>query len=143
MNLSSVGGLYSVSYPSTLTQQISEIKSYEISYRTLHTKAIISDYSTGNNIGIPFLNIISKYKDNLTDIIIEVELDDIQQRDYLYQPKKLSEFLYGTTELWFELMRLNYFPSVSDFKPGNTIKIYDPMRFKEYINEILILEELV
>lgn len=143
MNLSSVGGLYSISYPPTLTQQISDIKSYEISYRELHTKAVINDYSTKNTIGIPFLNIISKYKDNLTDIIIEVELDDIQQRDYLYQPKKLSEFLYGTTELWFELLRLNHFPSISDFKPGNVVKIYDPGNFKEYINEILILEKLV
>ena len=143
MELKSLGKLYSSSFPPTLTQQISNIKSYEISYRTLHTNVVVNDYTTGDSIIIPFMNIIDKYKDNLTDIIIEVELTDIDQRDYMFQPKKLSEYLYGTTELWFELLRLNHAPSISDFKPGNTIKVYDPDRFKEYINEILILEELV
>lgn len=143
MNIRAVMRNYSVVYPASLSEEIENIKTYEISYRSLHTKAVINDYETKNNICIPFLNLISKYKDNLTKIIITVELTDIQQRDYLFQPKKLSEELYGTTELWFELMRLNHFPSLSDFKPGNEINIYDPARLKEYINEILILEELV
>lgn len=143
MELKKLGKLYSSSFPATITKQISNIKSYEISYRTLHTKAIVNDYITGDSIGIPFMNIIDKYKDNLIPIITEAELTDTEQRDYMYQPKKLSEYLYGTTELWFELLRLNHAPSISDFKPGNIIKIYDPDSFKEYINEILILEELV
>ena len=109
MELKKLGKLYSSSFPATITKQISNIKSYEISYRTLHTKAIVNDYITGDSIGIPFMNIIDKYKDNLIPIITEAELA----------------------------------PSISDFKPGNTIKIYDPDNFKEYINEILILEELV
>ena len=80
------------------------------------------------------------YKDYLSNIIMEIELNAEEQVMYLYKPKLLSEDLYGTTELWDTILLLNDCVSVIDFKPV-TVKIYDPEEFKALLNEIMLIEE--
>ena len=144
MELKKLGKLYSSSFPATITKQISNIKSYEISYRTLHTKAIVNDYITGDSIGIPFMNIIDKYKDNFSQILskdiklmIDKTLNDLKPEIYKLVLEKTEQYIKDHKNLH---LKLN---NIQEKKPGNIIKIYDPDSFKEYINEILILEELV
>ena len=125
--------------PVSITEQIDTAKKLEISYRTLHTVADIHNISTNIKITIPYMSILSKYRYFLTNIIIPFQLDDALARQYLYKPKLFSYDIYGTTELWFELLHLNNWTSVIDFKP-NRIKVYEPDGLKQVINEIMILE---
>ena len=128
--------------PRNLIEQIDNIKDLEISYRMFHNNAIITDSTSDKKIEIPFESLISKYKYILSDIIITVDLDNKLSRQYLYNPKLLSYDLYGTVELWSELLRLNNWSSIVEFKPVK-IKIYDPRRLKSFLNEILILENKI
>jgi len=128
--------------PSTMIEQIEFVDGLEISYRMLHNEAILNDINSNKKIEIPFVSLVNKYKYVLTDIVVKVKLDDILARQYLYQPKMLSYDLYGTTELWAELLRLNHCSSISEFKPTN-IRIYNPSKLKSMINEILILEKKI
>lgn len=128
--------------PSNLLEQISDVKELEISYRMLHDSAYLNDESTNSTIEIPFYSLIDKYKDILNDIVITVNLDDRLSRQYLFNPKLLSYHLYGTVELWSEILRLNNLAFISEFKPVQ-VKIYDPNKLKPFLNEILILESKV
>ena len=62
-----------------------------------------------------------KYQDELSKAI---QLYNIPEAMY-YNPKMLSLTLYGTTELWLGLLRVNNMKNVTEFhKPF--IKIYNP-----------------
>lgn len=126
--------------PATLPEQVNLIKSMEISYRTLHPACKIHDKKTDRTIRIPFSSITNKYKDFLSTTVIEVELSKEEEEMYLFKPKRLSEDLYGTTELWNDMLILNKSFSIIDFRPKK-IKVYDPMKLKKVLNEIIILEE--
>ena len=125
--------------PSTITEQIANVKDLDISYRMLHNSAYLLDITTNKTIEIPFESLVNKYRDTLDKITINIEFDDRLSRQYLYNPKLLSNDLYKTTELWAELLRLNNFSSITEFKPVK-LKIYDPTKLKSFLNEILILE---
>lgn len=125
--------------PRNMTEQIENVKELEISYRMLHNSIYVNDEYSGKKIEIPFESLINKYKNILSNIIVTVKLDERLSRYYLYNPKLLSQDLYETVELWSELLRLNNWSSIVEFKPVK-IKIYDPARLKEFLNEILILE---
>lgn len=128
--------------PATIPEQVEEAKALDISYRTLHPGAVIIDGQTGRNVQIPFSSLINKYKDFLHEIIIEIPLSEKEQEIYMFKPKMLSEDLYGTTELWDTILLLNNVISVTEFKPIKP-KVYDHNKLKKYINEILIMEEMV
>jgi hypothetical protein len=127
--------------PSSITEQVDTVKDLEISYRMLHNFAILNNESSSIKTEIPFESLVNKYRDILSKIVINVNLDDKLSRRYLYQPKLLSYDLYNTVELWAELLRLNNWTTITQFKPINKIKIYDPNKLKAFLNEILILEE--
>lgn len=126
--------------PATVTEQVDQAKDLEISYRNLHPSATIDDINNDRDVIFPYSSIISKYRNFLYEIIIEVTLTEAEQLYYLYKPKLLSEDIYGTTELWDSILILNNFVSVSEFKP-KVLKVYDPDRFKNYLNEIMLIEE--
>lgn len=128
--------------PASITEQIAMIKDLDISYRALHTTALISNSDGEDKIEIPYISILSKYRHFLDNIRIKVAFDDVLARKYLYKPKSLSYDLYGTTELWFELLRLNNWSSISEFKP-KSIYVYDKNKLKDMLNEILILEKIL
>lgn len=131
-----------MSIPVSLSEQIETVKDLEISYRMLHNNAIITDIETGRKIEIPFISLLNKYKYILTDITTTIRFDERLTRYYLFKPKLLSYDLYGTVELWSEIMRLNNWSSITEFKP-HKVKVYDPGKLKAFLNEILILEEKI
>lgn len=128
-----------MSIPATMPQQVQQIKNLDISYRALHPCIIIQNSSDGRNVQIPFSSITNKYKDFLSTIIITEELDEETQELYAYKPKLVSSYLYGTTELWSDILILNDAVSIIDFKP-KILKAYDPGKFKSFLNEIILLE---
>ena len=128
--------------PASITDQIENVKNYELSYRILHPSAKLIDEFSSRNIQIPFSSLTNKYKDFLSKIIVSSELDDELQNKYRYRPKMVSFDLYGTCEFWNDILILNECFSTYEFKP-TTLKFYDPTQMKEYLNEILILESLI
>lgn len=128
--------------PATVPEQVSLAKDMEISYRTLHPSLVISNVKDDDVIRVPYSSIINKYKDFLSTIVVEIKLDDAMREKYMYKPKMVSNELYGTTELWSEILILNNAYSVIEFKP-RVLKCYDPNRFKSFINEIILLEDVL
>ena len=128
--------------PATIPEQVSLAKDMEISYRTLHPSLVISNVKDDDVIRVPYSSIINKYKDFLSTIVVEIKLDDAMREKYMYKPKMVSNELYGTTELWSEILILNNAYSVIEFKP-RVLKCYDPNRFKSFINEIILLEDVL
>lgn len=125
--------------PATMPEQIENIKTLEISYRVLHPTIDMKDKVYNKKITFPFSSIISKYKDHLSNIIVNTKLTEKEQETYMFKPKRLSEDLYGTTELWDTILLLNDCAFTSEFKP-KILRVYDPARFKTFINEIMLLE---
>ena len=128
--------------PASISEQVENIKSRELSYRALHPKATLTDEFSSRTIEFSFSSLTNKSKDFLSNIIMETELDDEMKNKYRYKPKTVSMDLYGTCEFWNDILILNDCFSVYEFKPEK-LKVYDPTKFKEYLNEILILENLV
>ena len=143
--------------PASMGEQISDLKSLEISYRNLHNTAdiIYNKNITGDNGGIKYdinitisyMSIISKYRHILSGIpnlIVKVKFDDKMARKYKYNPKRLSYDIYSTTELWFELLRLNYCSSITEFTlKNNIVNVYNVNQIKDILNEIMILEGII
>lgn len=127
----------------TLRTQIAEIKSNELSYRTLHDTATLTDEHSGRNIEIPFRSITNKYRNFLSNIIITLNLTEAESTKYKYNPKLLSYDLYGTTEYWNDILILNNYSSILQFTPTSTVKVYNKRSLKEYLNEIMIIENLI
>lgn len=124
----------------TISEQIEDIQSLELSYRVLHPIAHMHDAETDRTITIPFSSILNKYKDYFSTIIIEITLTPADYEKYKYKPKLVSDDYYDTTEFWDTILILNNCKSVIDFDKEK-IKLYDPTKFKAYLNEVMIIEE--
>lgn len=127
--------------PTTLPEQVEDMRDRDISYKTLHRTANLYDRKTDTTIKIPYESLSNKYKDYLSTIIISKELTEEERRKYWYKPKSLSNDIYGTTEFWDIFLILNYCTSISQFTPL-VVKYYDPDEFKRFLNEILIIEKV-
>lgn len=126
--------------PGTVPEQIEMMSEMEISYRTLHDYMRIINEQKNKEIIVPYESFTNEYRDFLETIIVEVELLPKEQIKYQYKPKTLSYDLYGTTEFWSDILILNRCYSLAMFRP-ETVRVYDPAKFKTFLNEIMILEE--
>lgn len=132
---------YTSNIPSTLPSQVSIAREIDLSYDILHPKLIISHEEDGENIRVPFSSFINKYRLFLSDIIMTTDLSPEDYRKYVFKPKTLSYDLYASTELWDILLILNQCTSIIEFDL-HTVKYYDPDLLRNYLNEILILEDV-
>lgn len=80
-------------------------------------------------IRIPIYDFFTRYHDQLKSA---VQVYHLPTRLF-YQPKALSQELYGTTELWLALLRVNNMKNIAEFQ-GPIINIYNPTDVKELIN---------
>lgn len=117
--------------------------SQEVRTGDYRTKALIQDSQSGEIIQIPYLSLINKYRDFLSEIVTDrFPLSDADYRKYKYSPTRLSFDLYGTTSYAYALMELNNCPSIIDFNK-KWLRVYDPKKLPDYINEIYIKEGLI
>ena len=128
--------------PVSLSEQITEAEKLEISYKSLHPSYTIYNEQTDETIELPFSSITNEYKTYLLACVKSIQLSEKEKENYRYSPKKLSYDLYGTTELWADLLKLNGCVSIAEFEP-DFIRVYDPNTFKEYLNEIMIADSKV
>lgn len=128
----------------TISEQIEAIKRKEIAYRNNIQYGLLTNEQTGTLIQIPFSNILRKYRYLLSSIIIPFDASNFDRARNLirYNPKFLSNLLYGTTELWNELLIINGCASIIDFNK-NIYNAYDTDAIKDALNEIMILEEII
>ena len=131
-----------MSIPVSLSEQITEAEKLEISYKSLHPSYTIYNEQTDETIELPFSSITNEYKTYLLACVKSIQLSEKEKENYRYSPKKLSYDLYGTTELWADLLKLNGCVSIAEFEP-DFIRVYDPNTFKEYLNEIMISDSKV
>lgn len=128
--------------PTTVTEQIQNALNAEVSYRKLHDHAIIVNNQNGDTIRVPINSIIDKYRDLLDQYVYQYTIPEEEFKMYKWNPKMLSYNLYDTTEYWYLLLAINNCVSKIDFV-NNTIKIIDPKRLTEFVNEVMILEDLL
>jgi hypothetical protein len=112
-------------------------KSLDISHAKLHFKTLIQ--SEQNKLIINTMSIIDKYYDVIKANTVDYQMTDAELIKYKFQPKYLSFDLYGTTELWSLILKVNNMLSATQFTRRN-IKILTNNIFS-VLNEILILED--
>lgn len=132
-----------MTFPTTMEQQIAEGEARELSFRTLHTYAKINNLVDEDALVVPFGSLLNKYRHFLKPLVRDFPLPHLLYLRYRYSPKALSFDLYGTTEYWASLMELNNCISISEFDFEESVKIYDPTKILDMVNEILILEEVI
>lgn len=69
-----------------------------------------------NNVIAPTQTIVCMYYDSLSPYITEREFSDAEIEKYRYNPRFLSYDLYGTPELWADILYINNMVSVTQFK---------------------------
>lgn len=101
-----------------------------ISLKNLYDTILVGDIDNGESyFRIPLNDFFIKYRDELSQII---ELYALPQ-NLFYKPKSLSYQLYGTTELWLSLLRVNEMRNITEFHLP-LVKVYNPSKLKELIN---------
>lgn len=113
-------------------------KNLDISHEKMHLKAFFID-KENNKIIINYTSLIDKYYDFIKKIIIDYEMTDEEFIKYKFQPKRFCMDMYGTTELWSTLLRINNMVSAIQFT-NKKIKAFTQDIF-DVLNEILILED--
>lgn len=102
------------------------------------TILVSSDNKPDHIYQTPFSDFFIKYRKELEDAI---ELYTVPERLF-YQPKTLSYELYGTTELWLSILRVNGMRNVTEFHEP-IIQVYNPSKLMELINIFFKREQII
>jgi hypothetical protein len=109
---------------------ISDGQKSVLSLKNFYTTILTADINDATHvIRIPIEDFFIRYRKQLEPIIQYYSVAD----SYFYQPKTLSLELYGTTEMWLSLLRVNDMRNITEFHQP-IIKIYNPIEVKELIN---------
>lgn len=122
-----MGTLDNITYIDTFIQ---EGQRATISPKNLYETLLTCDEDQRDHIiRIPIGDFFSRYKMQLSEIIQYYNMSDA----YFHKPKLLSLEIYGTTELWIALMRLNGYRNITEFRES-MIQVYNPDALRELIN---------
>ena len=117
---------------------ISDGQNASLSLKNFYETLLVGDINNENYYyRIPISDFFIKYRDELATCI---EYYALPQRMF-YQPKTLSYELYGTTELWLALLRVNEMRNITEFHQP-IIKVYNPTTIKELINIFFKREDI-
>lgn len=122
---------------STIQDIISTGKELKICNRELSLKSVMTN-SANEKYVVNIANIFEKYYEILLDNTVIVVLTDEEYLKYRFKPKVLSYDLYGTKELHYMLLRLNYVYSVINFD-FKELRVFNT-NILNLLNEIMILE---
>jgi hypothetical protein len=112
-----------------LSMYISDGQSALINLKKMYDTILVTNNNSRDSIyRIPYNDIFLKYQKEFDDAAQYYVLPNL----YMYKPKSVSLELYGTTELWLALLRLNKMRNITEFK-GNIIKVYQPDKVHELI----------
>ena len=122
---------------STIQDIISAGKELKICNRELSLKSVLVNSADEKYI-VNMSNLFEKYYELLLENTVIVVLTDEEYLKYRFKPKVLSYDLYGTKELHYLLLRLNYVYSVINFD-FKELRVFNT-NIIALLNEIMILE---
>jgi len=101
-----------------------------ISLKNFYETILVGDINNPDHIyRIPISDFFVKYKSELDGIVQHYSIP----QSMFYKPKTVSYELYGTTELWLAILRLNEMRNITEFHQP-IIKIYNANSLKELID---------
>ena len=133
-----------------LTNGISNNPDYQVCYDSLllmvELKNILKEkrYRRGSiDFDIDEVKIIlDDYQEELMSVAKDIKLSDKSINEYKFNPKKLSNALYGTPRYWHVILRINGLASVHDFSLSKkTVKLLEPNDMKNIIGQIYSTEK--
>lgn len=95
--------------------------------------------TTVDDVIVPYQTVVCRYYDSLKKYIVEKTLTDEEYDLFKFNPRFLSKQLYGTPELWADLLYINNMVSVSEFKK-RTVKVFTTNIIDAIIEIKLIIE---
>ena len=122
---------------STIQDIISAGKELKMCNRELSLKSVLVNSADEKYI-VNMSNLFEKYYEILLENTVIVVLTDEEYLKYRFKPKVLSYDLYGTKELHYMLLRLNYVYSVINFD-FKELRVFNT-NILSLLNEIMILE---
>lgn len=137
----------------TIEEYIAEYKDTIVTLDTLFFKAV-HNYDDSDSYVMNEDCILDNYRNDLFGDVVRnitgeerdlyegyklLSLNTKEFGMYKFNPKKLCYDLYGTTELWFLLLRLNEMHSVTEFNI-NPVKVFS-ITVLDKINDVLNREE--
>lgn len=122
---------------STIQSVIEEGLELKLTIKDLAFKEIIEN-SSGEKFVVNMFNLYEKYYELLLEHATIVVLTDEEYRKYRYNPRLLSKDLYGTPELHYMLLRLNYVYSILNFD-FREVRVFRT-NINTLLNEIMVME---
>lgn len=86
-------------------------------------------------------NVLDDYMRELSLLATTVYLSNDELMKYNYKPKELSADLYGTTDLYYLILKLNGICNVKEFHDINPIKLLTVSNLNEYLTDIYSNED--
>jgi len=133
----------SVYYPKTSltkitdTHTINEFINMGLNSSDNNTYRDLSYFETRNGMEFIVKTILDDHIDTLLENTVTVLLEDKDVRRYKFNPKMLSYDLYGTTKLFYIIMRLNGICNVHEFNLHNReIKLIPSTAMSKAISSI-------
>ena len=122
---------------STINEMITRGKNATLTTHDLSLKKIMTN-SLDEKFIVNMNCLFEKYYELLTDYSVKVTLTDEEYRRYKFKPRLLSMDLYGTYDLHYLLLKLNYITSVIYFD-FTELRVFRPEIVK-LLYEIQVLE---
>ena len=102
---------------------------YMLKYQTEQSKIVV-----------PMQSLIQKYRGAFRKYIVEYEMTDKEFERWKYNPKRMCKEMYGTPELWTEILFINHMVGITEFKK-QTVKLYT-LGIIDAINELLMIYKM-
>ena len=113
-----------------IDKYIADGKKETLSLKNFYDTLLVGDVDDPNHVfKISIGDFFIKHRDELESI---VQYYSIPQSMF-YKPKTVSYELYGTTELWLSILRLNNMRNITEFHQP-IIKVYNANSIKELID---------
>lgn len=90
----------------------------------------------------PIYNVLNDYMYELKEKALEINLSNKEKATYIYNPKLLSQKLYGSTLWYYLILKLNNLCNVHDFSiPNNKLLLLKPSDFKDFLEKVYSSEK--
>lgn len=105
-----------------------------------HEKYMLKYQTEQSKIVVPMQSLIQKYRGAFRKYIVEYEMTDKEFERWKYNPKRMCKEMYGTPELWTEILFINHMVGITEFKK-QTVKLY-ALGIIDAINELLMIYKM-
>ncbi len=113
-----------------MDQYIKDGKTETISLKNLYESMLMGSVDRPEHVyRVPIGDFFIKHHDDIADAIQLYQVPE----GMFYKPKMVSMDIYGTTELWLALLRVNGMRNITEFHQP-IIRVYNPNMLRDYID---------